>query len=142
MGARHAQQCGRQRKGDLVLDHLRGLPRVLGVDDDLRVGKIGNGVERHLAHGIDAGGGEQRRADQHENHIAGRPADDGGDHGWLPCERSGAAAEDGGCAAGAGVAAMGEKADSAALRLLSASMRKFAATTTSSPASMPEVTSV
>ena len=105
VGARHAQQGGRQRKGDLVLDHLRGLPGVLGVDDDLGVGEIGDGVERHLAHGIDAGGGEQRRADQHEHHIAGRPADDGGDHGWLPCEGSGAAAEGGGCAAGAGVAA-------------------------------------
>ena len=47
--ARHGQHRGRERIGDLVLDHLRRLPGELGVDDDLRVREVGDGVERQRA---------------------------------------------------------------------------------------------
>ncbi len=83
----HAQERRRQREGHLVLHHLRRLARVFGVDDDLGVGEVGDGVERHLAHGVDAGAGEKAGAQKHKHQVAGRPADDGGDHGaglsWL-----------------------------------------------------------
>jgi hypothetical protein len=45
--------------GDLILDHLRRLAGIFGVDDDLRVGEIRDGVERRVAHGIDAGEGDE-----------------------------------------------------------------------------------
>ena len=45
---RHRQHRRRQRIGDLVLDHLRRLARIFRVDDDLRVGEIGDGVERQV----------------------------------------------------------------------------------------------
>ena len=46
--SRHGQHCGRQRIGDLVLDHLRSLTRIFRVDDHLGVGEIRNGVERQM----------------------------------------------------------------------------------------------
>ena len=55
----HGQHCRRERIGDLVLDDLRRLPRKLGVDDDLRVGEVGNGVERHAVNRIDAEHGHE-----------------------------------------------------------------------------------
>ena len=44
-----------KRIGDLVLDHLRRLAGILGVDDDLGVGEVGDGIERHMADRIEAG---------------------------------------------------------------------------------------
>ena len=52
----HRQHRRGQRIGDLVLDDLRRLPRIVGVDDDLHVGEVGDGVERQRAQGIEAGG--------------------------------------------------------------------------------------
>ena len=48
-----------KRVGDLVLDDLRRLAGILGVDDHLGVGEIGDGVERHLAQRIEAGAGRR-----------------------------------------------------------------------------------
>ena len=120
LGARYGQQRRRQRIGDLVLDHLRRLARIVGVDDDLRVVEIGDRIKRRMAHGVDAGEGDKCRGEQHEKRIAGRPADDAGDHGDLP---SGAV-----------------KACRAARRLLSASIRKLAPVTTFSPSRSPSST--
>jgi hypothetical protein len=50
LGFRHREQGGGQRIGDLVLDHLRRLAGEFGVQDDLHVGEIGNGVERGFDH--------------------------------------------------------------------------------------------
>ena len=58
---RHRQHRRGQRIGDLVLDHLRRLARILGVDDDLRVGEIGDGIERQMQQRIEAGGDGERR---------------------------------------------------------------------------------
>jgi hypothetical protein len=44
---RHAQHGRGQRIGDLILDDLRRLSGIFRVDDDLNVGEIGNGIERH-----------------------------------------------------------------------------------------------
>jgi len=51
--------------GDLVLDHLRRLAGIFGVDDDLRIGEIGNSVERRVAHSVDAGEDNERSGEQH-----------------------------------------------------------------------------
>ena len=118
--ARHREQCRGQRIGDLVLDHLRRLAGIFGVDDDLRVGEIRNGIERRALHGIDAGEDDESCRQQHQKAVAGRPDDDGADHGDLP---SGAV-----------------KACRAARRLLSASIRKLAPVTTFSPPRSPSST--
>src|SRR5262249_2579613 len=92
---------------------------IFGVDDDLDVGEVGNGVERHARDRVDAGQGDEdgRKADQKD--AARRPADDGSDHFGAS-----------GCV----------NACSAARRLLSASIRKVADVTPSSPLPMPSST--
>ena len=77
---RHRQQRGGQRVGDLVLDHLRGLAREFGVQDDLDVGKIRDGVERRLDHRPDAGDDDEQRGEQYQEAVAGRPVDHGVEH--------------------------------------------------------------
>ena len=111
-GFRDAQHGGGERIGDLILDHLRRLARIFGVDDHLDVGEVGNGIERHARDRIDAGEGHEngRKSDQED--VARRPADESRNHFGAS-----------GCV----------KACSAAFRLLSASIRKVAAVTTSSP---------
>src|SRR3546814_10106751 len=86
------------------------------LDDDLHVGQIGNCIERQRAQRVDAGGDSESGADEDQQKIAGRPGDEPGDHG----------------AASGAVMVL-----SAALRLLSASIRKFAETTTRSPSATP-----
>ena len=51
---RHRQHRRRQRIGDLVLDHLRRLAGIFGVDDDLGVGEVGDGVERQMQQGVES----------------------------------------------------------------------------------------
>ncbi len=80
--ARNREHGGRKRISDLVLDDLRRLPGILGVDDDLGIREVGDGIERHVAQGIEPRGGGHRRTDQHQHEIAGRPANDTGDHGF------------------------------------------------------------
>ena len=117
---RHAQHCRRQWISDLILDHLRRLAGVLGVDDDLDVGEVGNGVERHARDRVDAGQGDEDRRKADQENVARRPADERGDHFGAS-----------GCV----------NACSAARRLLSASIRNVAAVTTSSPLLTPSSTS-
>ena len=74
LGARHREQRRGQRIGDLVLDHLRRLAGIFGVDDDLGVGEIRDGVERRVPHGIDAGEDDEGRRQQHQKAVARRPA--------------------------------------------------------------------
>ena len=88
LGPRHADHRRRQRIGDLVLDHLRRLAGIFGVDDDLGIGEIRDGIERDVPDGIDAPGDQERGAQQHQQLVVRRPADDAGDHGCV----SGAAA--------------------------------------------------
>ena len=117
---RHGQHRRGQRIGDLILDHLRRLARKLGIDDDLHVGEVGNRVERHFRDGVDAGERDKDGGKADQEDVAGRPADERGDHCGASCW---------------------PKDCKAALRLLSASMRKLAEVTTSSPGLMPSVIS-
>ena len=95
----------------MVLDHLRRLAGELGVDDDLRVGEVGNGVQRQRPHRPYARHHREGGGDQHQHQVAGRPADEPRDH-WLASVVTGAV-----------------KPFRAACRLLSASMRKLPLTT-------------
>jgi hypothetical protein len=54
--ARHGQHGGRQRIGDLVLDHLGRLAGIFRVDDNLGVGEIRNRIQRQMNQGVDPGG--------------------------------------------------------------------------------------
>src|SRR5205807_2371794 len=100
--------------------HLRRLARIFGVDDHLDVGEVGNGVERHAQDRIDAGQGDEDRRKADHKDVARRPADDSCDHfGGSGCVN----------------------ACSAARRLLSASIKKVAEVTTSSPLPTPSRTS-
>ncbi len=81
MRLRHGQHGGGQRIGDLILDHLRRLARILRVDDDLNVGEIRDGVERHVLDSIDADERDEDGGDADEDDVPRRPADDVCDHG-------------------------------------------------------------
>ena len=117
---RHGQHGGGQRIGDLVLDHLRGLSRILRIDDDLHVGEVGDRIQRYARDGVHTGQSHEDRREPHQEDVAGRPADEPRDHGCGSCWL---------------------KVCSAARRLLSASMRKVAEVTTSSPGFRPSLTS-
>ncbi len=83
-GVWHREQCTRERVGDLVLDHLRSLAGVVGVDDHLYVGEVRQRIDRCVqqcveARQSDAGGGHQ-----HQHHVAQRPCDQGVQHGQCP----------------------------------------------------------
>src|SRR5829696_292207 len=116
----HRQHGGRERIGDLVLDHLGCLPGIFGVDDDLRVREIGDGVERQVPECVEACRDREYGADQDQHDVPGRTADEPRDHG--ACSEV-------------------AKPFRAALRLLSASIRKLAETTTASPSATPSRTS-
>ncbi len=67
-----------QRIGDLILDDLRRLAGIFGVDDDLGIGEIGDRIERCPQHGINAGGRGERGRDEDKKEVPARPTDDGG----------------------------------------------------------------
>ena len=77
---RYAEQGGGQRVGDLVLDDLRRLPGILGVDDHLHVREVGDRIERRSRHRPNARKNDEHRADQHQHDIVRGPADQAGDH--------------------------------------------------------------
>ncbi len=118
---RHRQHRGRQRIGDLVFDDLRRLAGIIGVDDDLRVGEVGDRVERQVPERVEAARHREQGRDDDEHGVPGRPGDDLRDHGFT-----------------SGVPALAAANPSSAdFRLLSASMRKFAPVTTFSPGRRP-----
>ena len=53
-GFRHTQHGSSERIGDLILDHLRRLPGIFCIDDNLDVGQIRNRVDRRLPYRIKA----------------------------------------------------------------------------------------
>ena len=83
LGLGDGQHRARQRIGDLVLDDLRRLAGILGVDDDLDVGKIGQGVERRLDDRVDAAHGDEHGRQDDEERVARRPLDDLAQHDVL-----------------------------------------------------------
>ena len=83
LGERHRQHLGGDRVGDLVLDDARRLAGILGEDDDLHVGEIGNGVERRVRHRVVAADGDEHGHEQREELVVEREGDDALDHGAL-----------------------------------------------------------
>ena len=113
---RHGEHRGRQRIGDLILDHLRRLAGIFGVDDDLRIGEVGDRIQRQMKDRIESRRDGEHRADHHEHDVARGRGDQARDH----------------CGAPASLRPL-----SAAFRLLSASIRKLAEVTTDSPSFTP-----
>src|SRR5207245_8011523 len=96
------------------------LGRVFGVDEDLGVGEIGNCVQCRVLQSIDVGCDSEDRTDQDQHQVPGRPIYEACDHCDFSPE---------------------SRPLSAALRLLSASIRKFAETTTLSFSAIPSLIS-
>src|SRR5207247_7301898 len=68
----------------LVLDDLGRLPRVVGIDDDLRIREIRDRIHRHRAEQAHAGHEHDDRAERHELAALDRPRDELFDHGLFP----------------------------------------------------------
>ena len=84
LGEGHRQHLRGDRIGQLVLDHLRRLTGIFGVDDDLDVGQIGNGVEpggRDRPPPTDDG---EDHPDDHDELVLEGPLDDFVQHGAPP----------------------------------------------------------
>ena len=79
--ARHRQQLGGERVGDLVLDDARRLARILAIYDHLDVRKIGNGVERRLRQRKHTGRGYGDGRQHHQKPVTDGPVDDAVEHG-------------------------------------------------------------
>ena len=136
-GAGHRHHRRRDRIGDLVLDDLRRLPRERSADDDLYVGQVGNRIDRRGPYRPNAGGGEQRARQKHDDAIGNRPANQQGDHG-LPSLRGPSAFPMGGVMAvgGSGSSPVSIRL-SVDLRLASESIRNWPDTTTFCPTLKP-----
>ena len=117
-GERHRQHRRAQRKGHLVLDHLGGLPRVLGEDDHLHVRQVGDGVEGGVGHGVEPGAGRKQGQQQGQQLVADAGFDDAPYHD-EPSRME----------------------PTAAFRLLSESIRNCAEVTIRSPSRRPSSTS-
>ena len=118
---RHRQHGSRERKCHLILDDLRGLAGILGVNYNLSVREIRNGVQRHVSYGVNPGPSHECRADQDQYEVRRRPADETRNH-WA-----------GSIGLADALGPLAVKLESAAFKLLSASIKKFAETTTFSP---------
>ncbi len=70
--------------GHLILDHLRRLTGIFGVDDHLHIGEIGDGVERNALHRIQAGQRQERGREPDQQQVARGPADDSRNHFGCP----------------------------------------------------------
>ena len=77
---RRRQHGARQRIGDLRLDRARRLAGIAGPDDDLRVRQVRQSVDRRARQRVDARHRQEQRAEQHEQPVGDRPADDALDH--------------------------------------------------------------
>ncbi len=79
----HREHRGGQRVGDLVLDDLRRLAGKRGLDDDLHVGKVGQGIDWRLAHRVQATDDEKRGSHQDQGPVPERPPDERCDHRFV-----------------------------------------------------------
>ena len=125
----HRQKRGGQWIGHLVLDHLRRLARIFGIDNDLRIGEVRDGVQGRCEHGPYARADDEECRQKNQHPVARGPCDDASNHGLSPDKDVLDV-----------LAFPAVKACSAACRLLSASIRKLALTTTCSPAFSPSST--
>ncbi len=85
--AGRALQGANERVGDLVLHQIGAAPHPLGVDDDLRVGDVGQRIERRLSDGVRGPRGEQQHDAEHDPLVPGRQFDETFDHdgySWCP----------------------------------------------------------
>jgi hypothetical protein len=80
LGARHGEKRRRQRIGHLVFDDLWRLARIFGVDDDLGVREIRNGIQRRLEHRVDTDADDEQRRKQDQEDVARGEFDQAGDH--------------------------------------------------------------
>ena len=81
LGVGDAHHGGGQGVGDLILDDIGGLPRVVGGDDDLDIRQIGHGIEADVDGRPDTSGHEHGGEEQHHELIADGDFDDFGNHG-------------------------------------------------------------
>ena len=80
LGLGHREHLGGDGIGDLVLDDLRRLARPLGVDDDLHVGQVGDGVQRDVPHRVNAAQHQRHRPQQDDELVLEREIYDAFEH--------------------------------------------------------------
>ena len=80
LGPGHGQHGLGQRIGDLVLDDFWGLAGVVGQDDDLHVGKVGNRVDLDVEHRPHARDDQEDRQQHDHRAVPDAPIDEPGDH--------------------------------------------------------------
>jgi hypothetical protein len=81
LGLGHGQHGGGEGVGHLVLHHQGRLLGEFGADDDLNVGKIGDGVHRQVIGGVNPPGGDQDPDEEDQIAVADAEFNKPGDHG-------------------------------------------------------------
>lgn len=79
--SRNLEHLGSDGVGDLVFDDAGVLARVLGLDDDLHVGQVGDGFKGDTAHGQHPAPHHEHRRDEDQETVVNRRVDDGLQHG-------------------------------------------------------------
>ena len=82
LGERHREHLGGEGIGDLIFDDARGLAGILGKDDDLHIGQIGDGIERDLADRINSTEDNDGHQHQDEELILYGKFNDATDHDY------------------------------------------------------------
>src|SRR5690606_37684357 len=130
---RHRQHGRRQWISHLVLDDLRGLPRIPGEHDHLYIGQIRYRVQWHVLIRPNPGRCNQNGRHQNYKTVAQGHVDERPNHGCAP-PRSGSGSSTEGTFRGSSSARDGLRILAVASRSLdSESIRNCAETTTSSP---------
>src|SRR5205814_6818874 len=125
-------EARRNRVGDLVFDQIRRASFPIGIDDDLHIAQIGNGIERSLRQRPNATSDAEDDKNDDEESVSGAGLDDALQQERLLFR---------GCR-GVHVVLLSAYQDlSAPCTLASASMRKFALVTTRSVSFRPDFTS-
>ena len=83
-GFGYREHRGAQRIGHLILNNLRRLAMIGGLDDDLHIGQVRQRINRRLSHGVDAPPDQKHRGQQHQEAVADRPLYECRDHPWWP----------------------------------------------------------
>src|SRR5207248_7006209 len=70
--------------GDLIFDDVGRFAFPTGMNDDLNVGNIRQGIERDVFHAPDSRQGQQCNTCENQEAIVSAPLNDAGDHDYMP----------------------------------------------------------
>ena len=84
LNVRSCEQCRHNRITNLVLDDVGRLAFPVGVNDDLDIGNVRQGVKRDMSHTPNSGQSEKENSRKDQEAIVSAPFNDTRNHGYIP----------------------------------------------------------